>query len=130
MIYILQVRVLCSAVTLFLPSNFLLQNDVKVIWIIDAMSISLLKGIMMTFIFSFSGGNVLANQPFHLNWAWVSFIQNEVKVNETAEKLEVRLQRRGFLGETCFISKYWLETSYVIMCKQCRPRSEATEHGI
>lgn len=50
------------------------------------------------------GGNVLANQPFHLNWAWVSFVDSEVKVNETAEKLEVRLRRRGYLGETCFVT--------------------------
>ncbi|KAL3878630.1 hypothetical protein ACJMK2_030964 [Sinanodonta woodiana] len=50
------------------------------------------------------GGNTLANQPFHLHWAWINFEKNQIYVNETDEKLEVTLKRRGYLGETCFVT--------------------------
>lgn len=50
------------------------------------------------------GGNSLANQPFHLNWGWVSFQENHITVLETQGAVDVVLQRRGFLEETCFVT--------------------------
>ncbi|KAJ8298223.1 hypothetical protein KUTeg_024754 [Tegillarca granosa] len=35
------------------------------------------------------GGNELANQPFHLNWCWISFTSDQYFVNETDELLEI-----------------------------------------
>ncbi|ESO98011.1 hypothetical protein LOTGIDRAFT_174476 [Lottia gigantea] len=51
-----------------------------------------------------SSKNVLTNQPFHLNWAWISLESKEIEVNETANKLKVKLIRRGYLGETSFVT--------------------------
>ncbi|XP_013413797.1 FRAS1-related extracellular matrix protein 2-like [Lingula anatina] len=50
------------------------------------------------------GGNVLDNQPFYLNWAWISFATEYYIVNETDRRVNVTLNRRGFLGETSFIT--------------------------
>ncbi|XP_060078834.1 extracellular matrix protein 3-like [Ylistrum balloti] len=50
------------------------------------------------------GGNELSNQPFHLNWCWVSFSSDHYNVNETQDIFEVTLQRRGYLGETSFVT--------------------------
>ncbi|KAL4230244.1 extracellular matrix [Mactra antiquata] len=59
-----------------------------------------------TFFFQVSdkGRNALKNQPFHLNWGWISFRQSKITVNETEEILEVTLLRRGYLSETSFVT--------------------------
>ncbi|XP_063592576.1 FRAS1-related extracellular matrix protein 2-like [Penaeus indicus] len=50
------------------------------------------------------GGNSLRAQEFELNWSWISLEEEVYEANETDKVVLVHLRRRGFLGETSFVT--------------------------
>ncbi|XP_052282124.1 FRAS1-related extracellular matrix protein 2-like isoform X2 [Dreissena polymorpha] len=49
-------------------------------------------------------GHALENQPFQLQWCWVSFLDDLIRGNETQEVIEVTVLRRGYLGHTSAVT--------------------------
>lgn len=43
---------------------------------------------------------------FLVQWSWVSLGSEVYLVNETAREVLVTLRRRGYLGETSFVSRF------------------------
>uniref|UniRef100_A0A3B4BU34 Calx-beta domain-containing protein n=1 Tax=Pygocentrus nattereri TaxID=42514 RepID=A0A3B4BU34_PYGNA len=77
-------------------------NDMKIYYV-------LLDGVNATTdAFSFTvedkEGKRLLPQPFLLHWCWVSIEEKVYRVEEERQLLEVTLKRRGYLGETSFVT--------------------------
>ncbi|KAG7164631.1 FRAS1-related extracellular matrix protein 2-like 1, partial [Homarus americanus] len=51
-----------------------------------------------------TGENTVGSQVFRLQWSWVSLQKEEYHVNETSRELLITLRRRGYLGETSFVT--------------------------
>lgn len=58
------------------------------------------------FIVNISGENELEEQTFTLNWARIFLSSANYSITEEDKFLEVTLKRRGYLGETSFVSKF------------------------
>ncbi|XP_064795225.1 FRAS1-related extracellular matrix protein 2-like [Oncorhynchus masou masou] len=56
------------------------------------------------FTVQYNGGNRVTQQPFRVQWAWVSMETRLYTVQESSQFLEVTLRRRGHLGETSFVT--------------------------
>ncbi|KAL6483774.1 hypothetical protein MHYP_G00086460 [Metynnis hypsauchen] len=77
-------------------------NDMKIYYV-------LLDGVNATTdAFSFTvedkEGKRLRPEPFLLHWCWVSIEKKVYRVEEERQLLEVTLKRRGYLGETSFVT--------------------------
>ncbi|XP_005155437.2 FRAS1-related extracellular matrix protein 2a isoform X1 [Danio rerio] len=76
-------------------------NDLKICYILKDENNA--TSDVFSFTVEDNGGNKLKNQPFHLNWSWISLEKPNYVVDEHDKVLEVTLRRRGFLGETSFV---------------------------
>ena len=67
-----------------------------------------------------AAGNILEHQEFDLHWSLVRLDKQLYVVKEEKKLLEIVLHRRGYLGETSFVSEYdcssspWLPLKYII----------------
>uniref|UniRef100_A0A8C5P024 Fras1 related extracellular matrix protein 2 n=1 Tax=Jaculus jaculus TaxID=51337 RepID=A0A8C5P024_JACJA len=77
-------------------------NDMKICYVLREGANA--TSDMFQFAVEDGGGNKLTNQHFRLNWAWISFEKEYYLVNEDSKFLDIVLKRRGYLGETSFIS--------------------------
>ncbi|XP_026776488.3 FRAS1-related extracellular matrix protein 2-like [Pangasianodon hypophthalmus] len=77
-------------------------NDMKIYYI-------LLDGVnattdVFTFTVEDKEGNHLRPELFRLHWCWVSFEKRIYQTEEKNNLLEITLKRRGYLGETSFVT--------------------------
>ncbi|XP_077574702.1 FRAS1-related extracellular matrix protein 3 [Stigmatopora nigra] len=77
-------------------------NDMKICYVL--LDGSNTTSDIFYFTIEDNGGNKLKPQPFRLNWSWISLETDYYQVDEDAKFLEVTLKRRGYLGETSFVS--------------------------
>ncbi|XP_072320110.1 FRAS1-related extracellular matrix protein 3 [Eucyclogobius newberryi] len=77
-------------------------NDMKICYVLRDTSNA--TSDIFYFTVQDQGGNKLKPQPFRLNWAWISLEKEYYLVDEDAKYLELTLRRRGYLGETSFVS--------------------------
>lgn len=89
--------------------NISMQKTKKLLFIKTKVSSFFLfrkkKSILSFYLCVVAGNNVLPEQTFRFNWAWISLELDKYIVNETEEYLYITLKRRGYLGETSFVGK-------------------------
>nr|CAB3247089.1 FRAS1-related extracellular matrix protein 2 [Phallusia mammillata] len=77
-------------------------DNMKIYYILNPTSNA--SSDSFTFTVKDEGDNKLVAQQFRLNWALISFESATYSVTEDTKILEVTLKRRGYLGETSFVS--------------------------